>query len=548
MLRGGLRATDEIFDDARGTQAESLLVPSADSIDQLTVQADPAGRTRFRRHRGVISPGHAAQPAAPGINPAGTAHARWMRRYQILLVTSDFAAAGVAAVVAFVVRFGAPPTPTSTLHTELNAFFGMLVPFVWVCVIALNRAYEARYVGAGPAEFERVFRSFLHLTAIVAFFSYASKTELARGFIVIALPLALVLSLLGRYAGRKWLHRQRVGGQGLARVVAIGGADAVAEFTRLLSRDRYAGMQVVGACLPSELVGDSALNTLEQHGVPLLGDVDSVVGAVRSSRADTVAVLSGGISAEKLRWISWQLEGTDAVLVVSPGLTEVAGPRLHIRPVAGLPLLHVERPEFVGFRRVIKAVFDRSVATLAVVVLSPVLLGTALAVRLSTRGPALFRQVRVGIDGSAFTMLKFRSMYLDAEQRINELVSQNESADGLLFKIRNDPRITRVGRTIRRFSLDELPQLLNVIKGDMSLVGPRPPLPSEVALYGDDVRRRLLVKPGITGLWQISGRSDLAWEESIRLDLRYVENWSLATDLMILWKTAFAVVRSSGAY
>jgi exopolysaccharide biosynthesis polyprenyl glycosylphosphotransferase len=227
---------------------------------------------------------------------------------------------------------------------------------------------------------------------------------------------------------------------------------------------------------------------------------------------------------------------------------EVAGPRLHIRPMTGLPLLHVEEPEFAGARRVAKAIVDRSLAVLGFALFLPLLFGCWLAVRLTSPGPAVFRQVRTGQGGREFTLLKFRSMYTDAEKRKAGLEERNERSEGLLFKIRDDPRVTPVGRWLRKFSLDELPQLVNVIQGKMSLVGPRPPLPEEVALYQDDVRRRLLVKPGLTGLWQISGRSDLDWDESVRLDLRYVENWSFTLDLMILWKTMSTVVRGRGAY
>jgi exopolysaccharide biosynthesis polyprenyl glycosylphosphotransferase len=303
-------------------------------------------------------------------------------------------------------------------------------------------------------------------------------------------------------------------------------------------------MQVVGACLSS---GDGA--RLVGLGVPLLGGLEDVVQAVRVCGADTVAVAAGAsVSPARLRRLSWQLEGTDTDLVVAPGLMEVAGPRLHIRPMTGLPLLHVEEPEFAGTRRVVKGVVDRLLATLVFLLVLPLLAVIWAAVRLSSPGPAIFKQVRTGRDGKEFTLLKFRSMYIDAERRRAELEHRNERAEGLLFKIKNDPRVTPVGRFLRRLSLDELPQLINVIQGKMSLVGPRPPLPEEVALYQDDVRRRLLVKPGLTGLWQISGRSDLDWDESVRLDLRYVENWSFTLDLMILWKTMSAVVRGRGAY
>jgi exopolysaccharide biosynthesis polyprenyl glycosylphosphotransferase len=377
-----------------------------------------------------------------------------------------------------------------------------------------------------------------------------THADLARGFVLVALPLALCLNLLARYAARKWLHAQREAGRAMKSVLLVGEADAISKFTDVLRRDRYAGMRVVGACVPSEAVAQTyTIETLGQLEVPLLGDVDSIISAVRLSGAETVAVVSSGaIGPEKLRWVSWQLEGSSTDLVVSPGLTEVAGPRLHILPVAGLPLLHVDEPKFTGFHRVLKGAFDRSVAALALLLLAPVFLSLALAVRLTSSGPALFRQVRVGRAGGTFTMLKFRSMYADAEDRLASLRDQSHHGDGVLFKMRDDPRVTQVGRLLRKYSLDELPQLINVLLGTMSLVGPRPPLPHEVARYEQHVHRRLLVKPGLTGLWQISGRSDLSWDESVQLDLRYVENWSLGEDLFILWKTARAVAAGSGAY
>ena len=232
---------------------------------------------------------------------------------------------------------------------------------------------------------------------------------------------------------------------------------------------------------------------------------------------------------------------------MAPRLTDIAAPRIHVRPVAGLPMMHVGEPEFSGSRRVLKGALERIIAAVALMVWGPVLLLIAFAVRLDTPGPALFKQRRVGSHGREFTIFKFRTMHVDAENRIQEISRLNES-DGLLFKIREDPRVTRVGRILRRWSIDEAPQLINVLFGTMSLVGPRPPLPSEAAQYTPDIARRLLVKPGLTGLWQISGRSDLSWEEAVRLDLYYVENWSPALDLSILWKTTFAVVASRGAY
>ncbi len=463
---------------------------------------------------------------------------RWQRRYAHTLVGLDAVAALVAALAAYVLRF------FDTAGAFAYAAGSLLAPVIWVSAVALAGGYEARILGLGSEEFQRVFRAFVGLTATIGFVSFALKADVARGYVVLALPLVTLLTFIGHYAARKWLHRQRGLGRNVHRVIAVGGEESVADLATQLRQERYCGMQVVGACLST---GDGA--RVVGLGIPLLGGLEDVAEAVRSARADTVAVAAGAsVGPTRLRRLSWQLEGTETDLVVAPGLMEVAGPRLHIRPVTGLPLLHVEEPEFAGARRVIKGAIDRMLAGIGFVLLLPVFLAIVAAVRLTSPGPALFRQTRIGQDGREFTLLKFRSMYTNAEARRADLLSRNERAEGLLFKIKDDPRITPVGRWLRKFSLDELPQLVNVLTGRMSLVGPRPPLPEEVALYQDDVRRRLLVKPGLTGLWQISGRSDLNWDESVRLDLRYVENWSFTLDLMILWKTMSTVVRGRGAY
>jgi exopolysaccharide biosynthesis polyprenyl glycosylphosphotransferase len=459
------------------------------------------------------------------------------------LVVLDLLSALLASALAFQVRFGEADHGAALGREYL--VLSIVLPLGWVVVAALNRAYDTRFVGFGAIEFQRIYLSFLHLTAAVAIVSYVTKADLARGFVMIALPATLVVDLIARYAARKWLHRRRWRGEALSSMVVVGSPDRVMHLERALRRDAYAGMQVVGVCLPG---GVEAAAGHPELDLPVLGGIDDLLHVVRETGADMVAVTaSPEIGPEKLRWISWQLEGTSTELIVSPGLIEVAGTRLHVRPVAGLPLLHVEAPNFTGFRRLLKGVFDRFVAAMVLFLLSPLLLGIAALIRLTSTGPSLFRQTRIGLNGRPFKMVKFRSMYADAEQRLDDLRGANES-DGLLFKIREDPRVTPLGRVLRRYSLDELPQLVNVLTGSMSLVGPRPPLPGEVESYGDDVRRRLLVKPGLTGLWQVSGRSDLSWEDSVRLDLRYVENWSLASDIYILWKTIWAIAGTSGAY
>ncbi len=466
----------------------------------------------------------------------------WERTYVRTVMTLDAIAVGLAALAALFLRFAdAGAHPRQRDYVVITA----LIPLAWVATLALSRAYEMRFLGLGSEEFKRVSNAAIRLTALVATASYAAHASIARGYLLVALPVATVLTMLGRYGARKALSRLRQNGRCLHRLVVVGHQQAVVDLVRTVRREKYAGIEVIGACL--DRPGNTAL--LQRESVPVLGGLDSVVAVITEHGATAVAVTScDEMSGPALRRMSWELEGTGVDILLAPALTDIAGPRIHIRPMAGLPLLHVEEPELSGGRRLLKTLFDRTMALAALVVLLPVLLALALAVRLTSSGPAFFRQTRCGRAGQPFTIYKFRSMRADAEAGLEVLLAHNERDDGLLFKIRRDPRVTGVGKFLRRYSLDELPQLLNVVKGDMSLVGPRPPLPSEVAQYESDVRRRLLVKPGLTGLWQVSGRSDLTWEESVRLDLLYVENWALSLDFMILWKTVFAVARGRGAY
>jgi exopolysaccharide biosynthesis polyprenyl glycosylphosphotransferase len=451
----------------------------------------------------------------------------------------DCGCALAAGLLAFEVRFAdrAHP-PAAYLALTLS------LPLLWLASVALAGGYDSRFIGVGSDEFRKVVNAGVGLTAGAAIVAYATKTDIARGYVVIALPSVTLFDLFARYALRKRLHRLRSLGGCLRRVVAVGHASVVANLTAELGRDTYHGLSIVAACLADPPDPGAA----EIAGVPAVVGLGRVAEAVERFEADTVAVLAcPEMSGRRLRELAWELEKTDTDLCVAPALLDVAGPRTTIRPVAGLPLLHMDHPEFTGGRQLIKATFDRAIAVPALLLLSPLFAIMAVLIRCSDDGPALFRQVRVGRDGRSFALYKFRTMVPDAEAQREGLAALNET-DAVLFKIRNDPRVTRVGAWLRRWSLDELPQLINVLLGDMSLVGPRPALPREAALYGDHVRRRLMVKPGITGLWQINGRADLSWDESVRLDLRYVENWSLVLDLQILWKTLAAVLRGSGAY
>ena len=416
------------------------------------------------------------------------------------------------------------------------------MPVLWLIALALAGGYDVRFIGTGSDEFRRVLNAGVSLTAVVAIFFYAVDVKLSRGYLIIALPSTTVFDLVARYTIRKRLHKLRRTGRCMSSVMAAGHERAVADLIKELQRDRYHGLTVVGACVarPAECH--------EVVGVPVYGGLDNVSAAVRASAADTVAVLAcPEMDGIKLRSLAWELEKTGTDLCVSPALLDVAGPRTTVRPTAGLTLLHVDHPQLTGFRLAAKDLFDRCFAAAALILLLPLLAVLSAMIWLHDRGPSLFTQVRVGRDGRVFKIYKFRTMVIDAEQRKTELLTNNDY-DGILFKLRKDPRITPFGAHLRRWSIDELPQLLNVLRGDMSLVGPRPALPAEAAEYADHVRRRLAVKPGLTGLWQVNGRADLSWDESVRLDLRYVENWSFALDLQIMWKTISAVFRRSGAY
>ena len=463
----------------------------------------------------------------------------WQSRYIAGLVAADLFAAVVGAGVAFATRFG-----EISVHNRIYLAMFVILPACWLLALAMNGGYEPRHLFVGTAEYQRVARAGIAVTASVAVVSYGFELPTSRVYILIALPVAVASSVLLRFAWRHWLHALRAQGRCVRRTILIGHEGPVAALTHQLRREHFHGLHVVGACLP----GGQATGPLLDYHAEVYGDFTDVPRAVRAGRADTVIVLScPELDGATLRRMAWRLERRDIDLIVASALVDIAGARTTIRPVDGLPMLHMEHARLTGTRRMVKEAFDRLCAGLLLVALAPLMFAIMLVVRSTTPGAALFSQIRIGRDGAPFRIWKFRTMYTDAEARRTELARLNES-DAVLFKMRHDPRVTSVGRVLRRFSLDELPQLWNVVRGDMSLVGPRPPLPSEVAEYADDVHRRLVVKPGLTGLWQISGRSDLPWDEAVRLDLRYVEHWSLSLDLVILARTVTAVLRSAGAY
>ncbi|MEW2399936.1 sugar transferase [Streptomyces sp. NPDC046862] len=491
------------------------------------------------RQGGVVSPFPSARErlANGAISQPTIA---WEQRYRRAVITSDTVA--TACVVAAIGNFfGARDAANWHEKWGILAFGTELLV---LGTLAVSRSWAPAVLGQGAEEFRRLGRSLFAATVVLALGGIALTSRNIKLWIFVAIPAIALVTMTARYLLRLRLHKQRKEGRCLRPVLAAGSTATVHDLITRTRKFPHLGWRVDAVCTTEGPGVDGDL----LDGVPIVGQLTDVAKHVHGDGYRVVAVTPDPHwSPDRLQRLAWNLEGTDAEMVVAPVLMEVAGPRLHVDAVLGIPLLRVSMPTFTGSRRAVKAVVDRIGATILLLLFAPLMVFVALLVMADSRGGAFYRQRRVGKDGREFTILKFRTMVAGADRARAELADLNEGA-GLLFKLRRDPRVTRVGAVLRRYSIDELPQLFNVLSGSMSLVGPRPPLPEESAAYGPDIRRRLLVKPGLTGLWQISGRSDLSWEEAVRLDLRYVEDWSLALDTVILWKTLRAVVYGQGAY
>lgn len=472
----------------------------------------------------------------------------WEHQYIDWLRVTDVLVVIAAVALAQFIRFGEieATVATNSLISYTGVSFGLAA--VWIAFLAIFRTRSPRVIGNGAEEYRRIVSATFRLFGVIAIASLLFRVDFARLYLAIALPAGLIGLLLSRWLWRKRVSAKRRHGKYQTSVLIVGSRKAAVSMAKQFERSPAAGYAVVGMCLPGyEPQRDAVF--VDGYEIPVLGDEHSVVEAIEASGADTVAVTATEhLGTKGIRKMVWDLEKKNVDLVVAPGVVDVAGPRLVMRPVAGFPLIHVEKPQYNGATRFSKTAFDFLFALTVLVLISPILLIVALAVKFTSRGPIFYRSERMGIDGKPFDMIKFRSMVQNADKQVDALLTQNDSSGGVLFKMRDDPRVTKVGKFMRKFSIDELPQFLNVIKREMSVVGPRPPLRREVETYNGEVRRRLLVKPGITGLWQVSGRSDLSWEETVRLDLSYVENWSMVGDVLIIAKTVKAVLGSDGAY
>lgn len=477
----------------------------------------------------------------------------WRRRYAYGLMLTDLLVLIWVIVGVQIAWFGVTTSEVAFSGSLRDvaisySYTSIILIIAWMLMLGVFGTRSYRVLGTGAQEYRLIADASVRLFGLVAIVAFLFKIDFARGYILLAFPLGVIFLLFSRWIWRQWLGVQRQRGEYSSRVLLVGSEASTRYLANELGRLPTAGYYVVGACIPNGTVA----GYLGESSVPVFVSIDRLQDAMAESGADTVVITSSeDLSAEKIREISWSLEPGHQHLVVAPSLTDIGGPRIHTRPVAGLPLIHVETPRYTGAKQFTKRAFDLVASGMLLLLLSPVLGIVALTVRMTTTGPVLFRQERIGINGARFHMLKFRSMVTNAEDLLEQLRSKSDFGDkgnSILFKMSDDPRVTPIGRVLRRFSLDELPQLFNVFGGSMSLVGPRPPLEREVDQYDSHVHRRFLVKPGITGLWQVSGRSNLSWEDAVRLDLYYVENWSMTGDISILWRTLRAVLARDGAY
>lgn len=501
------------------------------ALEELLVQRSRSKEVE-ERPPSTLSPGLTA-PARDGTRRHG-----WVTAYRGQAVLCDALVAAAAALICYVVRPGGEPGG--------YAWLGVGAAVVWVAALTSSQVYNEHRFGTGTEEYRAIGRAGLILACGVALVSYFFQAELARGVVIALIPMLLGGTLVGHWQLRRRLNDRRRGGECLLSTVVVGRADSVAELIREITSAANTGFRIVGACVSG--LGAPWATVSEIEGVPIFGPPETALSAVDALGADVLAVSSHpDLVGHSLRRLGWALAERQVELVVAPGIVEVAGPRLSLRPAAGLSLLHVERPANDGAVLVLKRLFDTAMAVLLSLAVLPLCVVIAVLIKVTTPGPVFFRQERVGTSGERFQMYKFRTMVTQAEALL-EAHSAGHQTNSVLFKERHDVRVTRVGRVLRRHSLDELPQLINVLLGDMSLVGPRPPLPREVDVYEPDAVQRLRVRPGMTGLWQISGRSDLSWEQSLRLDLWYVDNWSPVLDLQILVGTFRAVLGGRGAY
>jgi exopolysaccharide biosynthesis polyprenyl glycosylphosphotransferase len=466
---------------------------------------------------------------------------RWRARLGRAMVAVDTLVIAVSILLAYLIRAELGDIGLVVpLRLELSVALGTLP--LWLAILYMFGCYRPEYMNQGGEAFLRFLAGNVVALLMLGFTSFLFRLELARLWALVLTALVTVLGTLARAIVRRYLRRQRARGRYVQRVVIVGSdpeAQAVAAAMRI---DPGLGYQVSGFVTDDRAMGEWVMDDLR-----VIGGTGDVLAVARSHGAGLVLISPTGVPPGTLKDVTVALEGSAVDLAVAPSLFEVMTHRMAVESVANVAILHVEQVRLIGWKAAIKRTVDLVGATVLLVLAAPVMAVAAAGVKAQDGGPVFFRQTRVGKDGRRFEMLKFRTMVQDAEDRLQEVSSLNEAGHHF-FKIRADPRVTRVGRVLRKWSIDETPQLVQVIRGEMSLVGPRPPLPAEVARYEPWHLRRLRVRPGITGVWQVSGRSNIPFDEAVRMDVFYIENWTLGYDLFLLAKTVVAVLGRRGAY
>ena len=511
---------------------------------------DQTSRPRTASPGRPVSTAPPSRPESATIDDHASHRARWHKSFAHHLFLTDLAVLLGAALIGAAIRFGVESDVRTAGPISLTYWtFGAFLAVGWSIALQAYRTRDARILGDGFEEYRRLVRASVTYFGLVAILSLIFKFDSSRGYLAITFPLGLVGLLLGRKVWRTWLHRRRERGSMITNALVIGGIRSAEDLINQFNRNTRAGLSVTGVWVPDRASSQDERLFFPGASIPVMGTDRDLAHALEIAEADIVIVTdTEHLGHAGLKELTWELEGRDVDLLVSPNVVDVSGSRIQLSAVGKMPFLSVRKPTYGDAATWPKKAFDRVGAASLIVFLSPVLLGTAVAVKLTSRGPVFYRQERIGRDGEPFRMIKFRSMHPNADERLATLLGEQGRSAGPLAKLEDDPRLTDVGRFLRRFSIDELPQLFNVVSGAMSLVGPRPQRQFEVDLYDHVAHRRLRVLPGMTGLWQVSGRSDLSWEDTVRLDTYYVENWSMTGDMMILWRTVRAVVASSGAY
>jgi exopolysaccharide biosynthesis polyprenyl glycosylphosphotransferase len=456
----------------------------------------------------------------------------WKKFLQNKIIIIDFIVLFISIFVILFLRFPEILKGEIKNYEIRNIIVAFLVYILWLFFLSLNGSRDLKILGFGADEYKRLTSSTLLSFTSIAFISYIFKLEISRAFVLLVFPIGLFSLFLSRRILRKNLLKDRLQGKYLSKVLLVISKDVDPVEARL-NLAQHAGFKII---LKFQINSKKDL------------DVKKIISEAQANQCDKIIIgQSASITAEELRILGWALEKTNIDLVVAPAVTEIAGPRLKVSNVEGLPLLHLEQPSFSGFARFIKRMLDVSLTILGLILISPILIIISILIKTFDSGSIFYKQKRIGQNNKEFIVYKFRTMH-EGSHELREKAMEGINKDPRLSKNPQDPRITKPGLFLRRWSIDEIPQLINVLKGEMSLVGPRPPLVEEVTKYEHSEKRRLLVKPGLTGLWQVSGRSELDWEDAVRLDLYYIENWSLTLDLLIIIRTFAAVLRGEGAY